>query len=64
MIADVVLAQGVHFAPLHRVTEKRRGWGRSPSSRGTSSTLGVGLSSMWVGVRWRTRAASACPGRV
>ena len=30
MIADVVRARGLPFAPLHRVTEKRRGWGSFP----------------------------------
>lgn len=30
MIADVVRTHGLPFAPLHRVTEKRRGWGSFP----------------------------------
>ncbi len=30
MIADLVRARGLAFAPLHRVTEKRRGWGSFP----------------------------------
>ncbi len=29
-IADLVRARGLAFAPLHRVTEKRRGWGSFP----------------------------------
>lgn len=29
-IADLVRARGFAFAPLHRVTEKRRGWGSWP----------------------------------
>lgn len=29
-IADLVRTQGLAFAPLHRVTEKRRGWGSWP----------------------------------
>ncbi len=29
-IADLVRARGLPFAPLHRVTEKRRGWGSVP----------------------------------
>lgn len=29
-IADLVRARGLAFAPLHRVTEKRRGWGSWP----------------------------------
>ncbi|WP_439564422.1 SGNH/GDSL hydrolase family protein [Microcella sp.] len=30
MIADLVHDRGMAFAPLHRVTEKRRGWGSWP----------------------------------
>ncbi|MFN4001660.1 SGNH/GDSL hydrolase family protein [Microcella sp.] len=30
VIADLVRARGLAFAPLHRVTEKRRGWGSWP----------------------------------
>ncbi len=30
VIADLVRARGMAFAPLHRVTEKRRGWGSWP----------------------------------
>ena len=30
MIADVVHSRGLPFAPLHRVTEMRRGWGSFP----------------------------------
>ncbi|MBX9472342.1 SGNH/GDSL hydrolase family protein [Microcella sp.] len=30
IIADLVRARGLPFAPLHRVTEKRRGWGSWP----------------------------------
>ncbi len=30
LITDLVRARGLAFAPLHRVTEKRRGWGSFP----------------------------------